>query len=269
MKIILWIGNEPIQKALANKIHLVTPISGIVTETRNHKRKLNIRRIFEKIIEVVFLRKIDKAWWDLQNKYNFEFINFPKVECVDVENINSQTTFEFTKKIQPDLILVSGTRLIKENLLSLNPSIGILNLHTGLSPYIKGGPNCTNWCIASRQYHLIGNTIMWIDKGIDTGNILTTETTSFFGNETLFDTHVKVMEHAHQLYIKAIISLSTEQSNSIKQSEIAKGVTFYSKQWNLKYKFKLLFNLKEFNKWVSNGKIDNLRSSIKTVPLVN
>ena len=43
MKIILWIGNEPNQKALANKLQEVFPISAIVTETRKSERKLTLR----------------------------------------------------------------------------------------------------------------------------------------------------------------------------------------------------------------------------------
>ncbi len=61
MKIILWIGNEPNQKALANKLHAVFPITAIVTETRQSKRKLTIRLIIEKIIEKLFLSSIGKA----------------------------------------------------------------------------------------------------------------------------------------------------------------------------------------------------------------
>ena len=39
MKIVLWIGNESNQKALANKIHASFPISGIVTESKKTKSK--------------------------------------------------------------------------------------------------------------------------------------------------------------------------------------------------------------------------------------
>ncbi|MBK8140456.1 MAG: hypothetical protein IPK57_05180 [Chitinophagaceae bacterium] len=73
-----------------------------------------------------------------------------------VESINNELVAAFTREINPDLIIVSGTGLVKEPLLSLPASIGIINLHTGLSPYVKGGPNCTNWCIANNEWHLVG-----------------------------------------------------------------------------------------------------------------
>jgi methionyl-tRNA formyltransferase len=174
MKIVLWLGNEANQKALANKINSVHPVAGIVTESRKHKTKLTASKLFEKVIEKLFLGQIGKAWWGMKSYYDAQYHAYPATKLIDTENINSQEAFDFTSQINPDLIIVSGTRLIKKNMFLLNPGIGILNLHTGLSPYIKGGPNCTNWCIATKQYHLIGNTLMWIDAGIDTGNIVTT-----------------------------------------------------------------------------------------------
>ena len=80
---------------------------------------------------------------------------YSHVNSIIVENINSNESYEFSNKLNPDLIIVSGTRLVKEKLLSIPTTIVILDLHTGLSPYIKGGPNCTNWCIATNKFHLL------------------------------------------------------------------------------------------------------------------
>jgi methionyl-tRNA formyltransferase len=265
MKIILWTGNDPNQKALANKIHNVFRLDGIITETRHHKRKITVRILLEKVIEKIFLPSIGKSWWGMQKYYDKLFPNFPKVELLNVENINSDEAYEFSKKLDPDLIIVSGTRLIKEKMLSIKPKIGILNLHTGLSPYIKGGPNCTNWCIATKQFHLIGNTIMWIDLGIDTGNILTTEFTELWGNESLPQIHLKVMEHAHSLYIKSINCIELDKSKSIRQSEIAKGKTYYTKDWTLKRKIDLIVNFKKMKQYVQSKQIIEDRTKIKVI----
>lgn len=267
MKIILWIGNEPNQKALANKLQEVLPISAIVTETRKSKKKLTLRLIFEKIIEKAFLSSIGKAWWEMLKNYEEKYPKYPDTEILDVENINSEAAYNFSAKHNPDLILVSGTRLVKAKMFNIKPSIGILNLHTGLSPYVKGGPNCTNWCIANKDFHLIGNTIMWIDKGIDTGNILATEFTPLNGNENLLELHIKVMEHAHSLYINAVKFLNSGNNQSIKQSDIANGKTYFTKQWTLKQKNNLIRNFGQLKKEFDNGNISAKRKEIKTVEL--
>jgi methionyl-tRNA formyltransferase len=267
MKIVLWIGNEPNQKALANKLQEFFPISAIVTETRHSKRKLTLRLIYEKIIEKIFLSSIEKAWWEMHKYYDKNYTEYPDTEILDVENINSEMTYIFTAKHNPDLILVSGTRHVKEKMFNISPSIGILNLHTGLSPYVKGGPNCTNWCIANKDFHLIGNTIMWIDNGIDTGNILTTEFTQFDGYENLLELHIKVMEHAHSLYINAVKFINSGNNQSIKQSEIANGKTYFNIQWTIKQKKKIIRNFGLLKKEIDNGNLSAKRKEIKTVKL--
>jgi methionyl-tRNA formyltransferase len=267
MRIVLWVGNKANQKALANKIHAQFPVVGIITESRSQKQKITFNYLMQKSIEKIFLNKINVAWNHLKNYYDKNYPNFPSVEILNVENINSSEAFDFTEKLQADLIIVSGTRLVKDKMLSLKPKIGILNLHTGLSPYIKGGPNCTNWCIATEQYHLIGNTIMWIDAGIDTGNILTTELTLFEGHEDLNAIHLKVMEHAHDLYLKAIAFVVNKKHQSIAQASIAKGKTFYTKDWTLKQKIRLMLHVKKFNQYWSTNKALQHLAQIKTIAL--
>jgi len=268
MRIVLWIGAEANQKALANKIHDQFPVAGIVCEVKTSKTPVTIKKLAEKAVEKVFLNKIGNAWFNMLNFYQKRYSAFPSVPVLRVNNINENKAFEFTKELNPDIIIVSGTRMVKEKMLSVKPSIGILNLHTGLSPYVKGGPNCTNWCIATKQFHLIGNTIMWIDKGIDSGNIITTEFTPLTGLESLTELHIKVMEHAHDLYTRSIEYLSKGKKNSKPQNEIAKGTTYYTRQWGLRQKFQLVKQFPNLKKNVLSGEIDDKRSSIQTIPLI-
>ena len=243
MKVLLWIGNEANQKALANKIAKDFNVVGIVTETRKTTSKITLKILFEKTFEKFFLPTIGKSWFGMKSRYEKLFNDYPKTKIIDVENINSDEAFNFSTELKPDLIVVSGTRLVKEKMLSIQPKIGILNLHTGLSPYIKGGPNCTNWCIATEQFHLIGNTIMWIDLGIDTGNILTTEFTPLTGQETLSEIHIKVMEHAHDLCIRAITQiLSGKIVPSVSQENFTEGNLFLTKDWVFIVRIKGLIN---------------------------
>jgi methionyl-tRNA formyltransferase len=267
MNIVLWLGNEANQKALANKIHQKFPLVGIVTETRKGRSAVTIKKLAGKIIEKLFLSEIGDAWIGMLKYFEKLFPFYPKVPLLNTENINNENVLVFTKNLNPDLIIVSGTRLIKKDLLAIEPGIGIMNLHTGLSPYVKGGPNCTNWCIATKQFHLIGNTVMWIDKGIDTGNLIATEFTSFNGTESLLELHIKVMEHAHNLYVRSIQNAEMNKMNNIPQNEIAPGKTYYTKQWGLKEKIQLVKNFKQFANEIFSGEIDKKRTSIKTVTL--
>ncbi|MBK7956943.1 MAG: hypothetical protein IPK03_01805, partial [Bacteroidetes bacterium] len=88
-------------------------------------------------------------------------------------------------------------------MLSIRPKIGILNLHRAVSIYQKGD-RIAPIGASPRNTYMIGNTIMWIDAGIDTGNIITTECTPLTGEEDLSQIHIKVMDRAHELYLKAL-----------------------------------------------------------------
>ena len=267
MRIVLWMGNEPNQKALAHKIAKNHEVVGIVVETRISKRKLTPGQFIDKAIGKLFLGKINNSWNYQRAFYQKKYPSFPELSTLDIENINDEKVIDFTKGLKPDLIVVSGTRLIKNKTLSIRPSKGIINLHTGLSPYVKGGPNCTNWCISTSQFHLIGNTIMWIDEGIDTGNLIATECTSLDSNDDLNEVHLKVMEHAHDLYVRSIDTIKNGDVPNVKQSNIAAGTTYYTRQWNLKSKIDLVRNLKKFRAEINSEETKSKQSALVLVNL--
>jgi methionyl-tRNA formyltransferase len=95
------------------------------------------------------------------------------VPVLQTEAINGPETVAFVKHQAPDLVLVNGTQLLREPLLALRPNIrhGILNLHTGLSPYSRGA-NCNLYMILEGHPELVGVTIHHIDQGIDSGDII-------------------------------------------------------------------------------------------------
>lgn len=202
-------------------------------------------------------------------KYSQAYPALPSVQTLVIENINSQEAYSFSENLKPDIVLVSGTRLVKEQMLNLRPMKGILNLHTGLSPYVKGGPNCTNWCLATQQIHLIGNTIMWIDLGIDSGNLVATELVPLTGEEDLSGLHWKVMEHAHTLYLKAcqLLISHPELVPNIPQNTIGKGKTYYTKQWNFWQQLRAVSYARHFKKLWNNPSTKQNQQSLQLVAL--
>jgi Formyl transferase len=250
-RIVIWCGDAPNQKALANKIAGRFNLYGIVVDKKRNLKKTPLwRKIPIFLQDRIFFKIIINAWSALQHRYGLQYPGWPDVLTITVDSINSDEAFNFTQQLSPDLIVVSGTSLVKKKMLSLAPSLGIVNLHTGLSPYIKGGPNCTNWCISTGQFEKIGNTIMWINEGIDSGNIIVTERTLLNDIKSLKEIQWKVMEHAHELYLKAIFYLLNfpPPHNSVPQKQIASGKLYLTRMWNFSAKRKLLANLPPFLK---------------------
>lgn len=238
MKAVILTGNQANQKALCHKIAKVCDVSAIVvSQNIPRKRPTGWRRaqtFVNRINTRLFGRPFVEAWFQMLGDYEKKFLQFPDAPQIKVSNVNDEATLNALEKYQPHVVIVSGTNLVgKKVIQKANEQKGILNLHTGISPYIKGGPNCTNWCLAEKEFHLIGNTVMWLDAGIDTGNIIATEQTPLDGSESLFELHRKVMEHAHDLYVRVVQNLAAgETLPAVPQNSIAEGKTFYTADWN-------------------------------------
>lgn len=72
--------------------------------------------------------------------------------------------------LQPDVVFVFGTGILRDPLLS---AFGgrIINMHLGLSPHYRGsGTNF--WPLVNREPEYVGATIHYLDAGIDTGPII-------------------------------------------------------------------------------------------------
>ncbi|MFA6149742.1 MAG: formyltransferase family protein [Chitinophagaceae bacterium] len=252
MKIVFLVGAQTNQTALVAKVSALVLPSHIIVEKRKGMAKSFIDTLLQKS-KALLTYPLHHAWANLMKFYGH--YHFPVgVPQTTVENINHAEVLKIIDKIRPDFILVSGTRLIKNELIeSVSPYCKIINLHTGLSPYIKGGPNCTNWCLATNQVEYIGNTMMWLNKGIDSGNIITTALVPLAGIKSLSSLHIKVMEHAHGLYCDVIRkALKQEALPDVRQSEISQGHTYYSKEWTLKMQWKAIANF--YSLFINNKK---------------
>ncbi len=89
---------------------------------------------------------------------------------VEVPHVNHPDVVALADRLEPDLICVFGTSLIRSELLDRG-RLGIANLHGGLSPEYRGA-DCTFWALYNREPEKVGCTLHWIDRGIDTGRLI-------------------------------------------------------------------------------------------------
>jgi methionyl-tRNA formyltransferase len=94
----------------------------------------------------------------------------PKPRLLTVANINDPAVARLADEVSPDLIAVFGTSLIRGDLLQRG-RLGLINLHGGLSPHYRGA-DCTFWALYNGEPDQIGCTIHFIDRGIDTGQLI-------------------------------------------------------------------------------------------------
>lgn len=97
-------------------------------------------------------------------------------QTCEVVDINAEELLAQVSHINPDVILVFGTKVLTEGWLNLGPPI--VNLHLGWSPYYRGSATLF-WPFFFNELHLLGSTVHLIDRGIDTGPILEIVPTKF------------------------------------------------------------------------------------------
>ncbi|MDB4221483.1 hypothetical protein N9809_05365 [Amylibacter sp.] len=81
------------------------------------------------------------AWQLLLTHYSSQY-ELPKIEISYANSANDQSVADLINKMEPNMVFVSGTDLLRDKIINEVQSYGrIMNLHTGISPYIKGEPN--------------------------------------------------------------------------------------------------------------------------------
>jgi len=103
---------------------------------------------------------------------------------------------------QPDLVVVAAFgQLLPKNILDL-PRFGCINVHTSLLPRYRGAAPI-QWAILNDDPQT-GVTIMKMDVGLDTGDILAHETTAISSGDNGMSLHDRLAEMGADLLVRTI-----------------------------------------------------------------
>ncbi|HEY8200694.1 MAG TPA: formyltransferase family protein, partial [Actinomycetota bacterium] len=248
MRVMLLTCADPNQVALAHKLADVCDLTGIVVSQNipRRRRRPGPRRACNAAAARTVGAPLVAAWRAINERYRRQYGGFPDVGMLPVPNVNDAPVVSAIEEGDPDLVAVSGTNLIGRAVLeAASRRRGAVNLHVGLSPYLNGGPNCTNWCLALGRFDLIGSTVMWLNPEIDGGDIIASELTPLHGRETLAELHWAVMEHAHDLYVRCVAALASGASlPGVPQPAVGNGTTFYNAQWTARQMVRARWNFR-------------------------
>lgn len=88
----------------------------------------------------------------------------------EVPSVNHPDTRELLRRLDPDLVVVNGTRIIASELLN-SVSAPFVNMHAGITPAYRG-VHGAYWALVRNDAGRCGVTVHLVDEGIDTGTIL-------------------------------------------------------------------------------------------------
>jgi folate-dependent phosphoribosylglycinamide formyltransferase PurN len=116
---------------------------------------------------------------------------------------------------RPDVVLVFGTGILREPLLSAFDG-RIINIHLGLSPYYRGaGTNF--WPLVNREPEYVGATIHYLDAGIDTGPIISHARPSIDRGDGPHDLGNKTIVAAAQALLRAAAAHTSGITRAVPQ----------------------------------------------------
>lgn len=90
------------------------------------------------------------------------------VPVTHVSSVNSDDVIRILKQEQPDAVVVHGTRIIANNILTSLP-VPFYNIHAGITPLYRG-VHGGYWALVEGHPELFGGTVHRVDVGVDTGS---------------------------------------------------------------------------------------------------
>ena len=156
---------------------------------------------------------------DLSDKFKFQVI-FPN-------KINNESSIAILKKLKPDLFILCGyNKILKLPVIEI-PPLGTINLHGGKLPGYRGAAPI-NWQIINGET-TGGCSIIYVDEGIDTGDIIGQEIYPI----TPEDTHASILKKTLQIFpplLTKVLHQIKEGSIQAKTQDPAEG-SYYSRRY--------------------------------------
>jgi len=124
-------------------------------------------------------------------------------------------TSENLKKLNPDVLIVAAYGLILPAEVLNIPKYGCINIHASILPRWRGAAPIHRAVLADDK--TTGITIMQMDKGLDTGDILNISTCDIPKNITTGELHDQLADIGASNLLTVLNNLNHYQSNAIKQ----------------------------------------------------
>ena len=120
------------------------------------------------------------------------FAKASKLSTIVTKNINDEAVVFQLKKLQPDLLVLAGfTQILKKPVINLAKK-GTINLHGGKLPQYRGA-SVLNWQIINGET-VGGLSIIFVDEGVDTGDIIAKTTFPIKSSDTIKEVVDKSLE---------------------------------------------------------------------------
>ena len=251
MRVVILTTKLPEDIWLINTLGDVCQIEGIVLPTRTRYREYGVAHVLRKRIPRLGLTKVanqallvlyrllvekrrdKKAGKEFFSTKPSQYIERKGIDILEVLDINSDQVRNFIRAKAPQLVVVSGAPLLKECILEAAEG-RIINLHPGYAPQYRGRYG-SFWPIYNKEPELVGTTIHFVDRGVDTGRILLQGKVQFNPDDTLGTITYRQHKLGTELLVKCLQDFEIYAARAYHKTDcpdknyIAPGLTHYLK----------------------------------------
>lgn len=259
LRVLILSGSSPRHLYVANKLCQNSKVLAIIQENGSN---LTLNKVIKTLRPDNFYKKIWR-WLRDRKRYigNREaefFFGDQEAKLIHpelvtkVSHINHPDVLSLIDKLDPDIIAVFGTSLLREPLLSKS-KLGIINLHGGLSPHYRGA-DCTFWALYNNQPEQVGCTLHYINAGIDTGKIIAHVSPEIKEADDELNLFWRAVSESADIY--AEITSRLAKGDKLGQNQTEKGTLYQVKDRGLSHEKKL-------DQMLENGLLKNLRLPLR------
>jgi folate-dependent phosphoribosylglycinamide formyltransferase PurN len=161
-------GKKLIQKAEENGISLSAiviinqPISYHIKLFNYVKKRVGFLQAIFFSVKSIIKKKANGTDSIHYNQFKAKKIYVDGNDSIELENILCE--------LQTDILLLGQTGIIKPKIIQ-SAKIGVINAHPGILPSYRG-IDCAKWAILNEDFSKIGCSVHWVDRGVDTGDII-------------------------------------------------------------------------------------------------
>jgi methionyl-tRNA formyltransferase len=179
-RVVLLTKRYPLAAALEHKIATTGCLVGVVhedkpsglrsnlTDVRRLAARVGVVRALDVVAYQIYQRAFRRA--DLRRQYAaLDTRPAAGIPRSGFASLNSEPARVAIRALEPELLIVHGTGILKPATFELAPLA--VNLHCGILPEYRGHDS-TFWALHAGDYERVGCSLHVIDAGVDTGTLI-------------------------------------------------------------------------------------------------
>ena len=250
MKVTLFTSNNRRHNYFVNLLSTICDELWVVQEHKNLSIEKNFSGTSESENIITYFEYVKEAEKKIfEKEYLNNNIKNIKTLSILYGELNNLSLSSLNNFLKSDIYIVFGSSYIKGNLVDFLVSHKAINIHAGVSPFYRGS-DCNFWALCDDNPHLVGSTIHFLSKGLDSGAILYHAMSHLKTNP--FEYTMSTVKAAFHSITEKIADMSIFKINPIiqdKQKEIrySKKIDFKDEIVKEYLKKKINLNIKKFN----------------------